>query len=40
VSDFADKFARAWAQPTPDTLVALLHDDVVLLQPHRPPIRG
>ena len=37
---FAAKFAEAWAQPTPERLVALLCDDVTLLQPHLPPIRG
>lgn len=38
--EFAQRFADAWAHPTPDGLVALLHDDVVLRQPHLPPIRG
>jgi hypothetical protein len=38
--EFARRFAEAWAHPTPDGLVALLHDDVVLYQPHMPPIRG
>jgi hypothetical protein len=37
---FAERFAAAWAEPTPDALVGLLHEDVVLLQPHRSPIRG
>ena len=37
---FSEYFAKAWSQPTPDGLVALLHDDIVLLQPHRPPVRG
>lgn len=37
---FAQRFAEAWAQPTPERLVALLHDDVVLRQPHLPAIRG
>jgi SnoaL-like domain len=37
---FAEAFAAAWAEPTPERLVALLHRDVVLLQPHLPPIRG
>lgn len=37
---FADRFAQAWAAPTADRLVEILHDDVVLYQPHRPPIRG
>lgn len=38
--EFAQRFADAWAQPTPDRLVALLHDDIVLRQPHLPAIRG
>lgn len=38
--EFAARFAQAWAEPTPDRLVAILHDDVVLRQPHRPPIHG
>ena len=38
--EFARRFADAWSAPTPEGLVALLHDDVVLLQPHLPPIRG
>ena len=33
-------FAQAWDSPSVDGLVALLHDGVVLYQPHRPPIRG
>jgi hypothetical protein len=37
---FGDRFAAAWAQPTPEGLVALLQADVVLIQPHQPPIRG
>ena len=37
---FAERFAEAWARPTPERLVAILHDDVTLLQPHLPPIRG
>jgi hypothetical protein len=37
---FAQRFAEAWAHPTPAALAALLHDDVVLYQPHRAPIRG
>ncbi len=36
----ARAFAEAWRNPTPERLVALLHPDVVLFQPHRPPIRG
>jgi len=37
---FADGFAAAWNAPTPERLIALLHDDVVLYQPQLPPIRG
>ncbi|MBX3023515.1 nuclear transport factor 2 family protein [bacterium] len=37
---FAEQFAAAWAAPTAERLVALLTDDVVLYQPHRPPLRG
>ncbi|HSW13646.1 MAG TPA: nuclear transport factor 2 family protein [Solimonas sp.] len=37
---FAERFAEAWARPTPQGLVALLHPEVVLYQPHLPPIRG
>ena len=37
---FASAFAEAWRAPTPERLCALLHPAVVLLQPHRPPIRG
>jgi hypothetical protein len=29
-----------WSEPTAERLVALLHEDVVLYQPHLPPIRG
>jgi hypothetical protein len=39
-TEMARAFEAAWAAPTPDRLVALLHDDVVLLQPQLPPIRG
>jgi ketosteroid isomerase-like protein len=35
-----DAFARAWASPRVDAFIALLHSDVVLLQPVTPPIRG
>jgi hypothetical protein len=38
--EFAQRFAGAWARPTPEGLVSLLHVDIVLLQPHLPPIRG
>jgi len=37
---FSEYFAEAWSQPTPEQLVALLHEHVVLMQPHRPPIHG
>jgi hypothetical protein len=37
---FAKAFAEAWSKPTPERLVALLSPDVVLRQPHRPPVRG
>jgi hypothetical protein len=37
---FADAFAQGWSRPTPEGLVALLHPEVVLLQPHLAPIRG
>lgn len=39
-SEFARCFAEAWAAPVPERLVELLHPDVVLYQPHLPPIRG
>jgi hypothetical protein len=38
--DFARRFAEVWAKPAPEKLAALLHENVVLLQPHLPPIRG
>lgn len=37
---FAEQFATAWGRPTPEGLMALLHPEVVLYQPHQPPIRG
>lgn len=37
---FARAFERAWAEPTPERLVALLHPEVTLHQPTAPPIRG
>lgn len=37
---FIAAFADAWTRPTPERLVALLAEDVVLYQPHLPPIRG
>jgi ketosteroid isomerase-like protein len=36
----ARRFAEAWARPDPDRLVALLTDDVRLLQPVTPELRG
>lgn len=38
--DFAQRFAEGWAAPTAERLVTLLADDVVLYQPHLPPLRG
>lgn len=38
--EFAARFARAWARPTPESLVALLHEDVRLYQPHHAAIHG
>ncbi len=40
MTPFSDRFAEAWSEPTPERLAALLHPDVVLYQPHLPPIRG
>jgi hypothetical protein len=37
---FARRFADAWKRPTPEKLIELLHPDVLLYQPHLPPIRG
>lgn len=37
---FAQQFADGWAAPTAERLVALLAEDVVLYQPHLPPLRG
>jgi hypothetical protein len=37
---FAEQFAAGWATPTAERLVTLLTDDVVLFQPHLPPLRG
>jgi hypothetical protein len=37
---FAEQFAAGWAAPTAERLVALLAEDVILYQPHRPPLRG
>lgn len=38
--EFAQKFAEAWRKPSPENLVALLHPEVTLYQPHLPPIHG
>ena len=38
--EFAQRFAKAWKQPSPEHLVELLHPDVVLYQPHLPVMRG
>lgn len=37
---FASRFESAWEKPTPDGLVALLSEDVIIRQPHLPAIRG
>jgi len=37
---FVDSFIDLWRAPSAERLLALLDDDVVLLQPHRPPLRG
>jgi len=39
-TEMARAFEAAWAAPTAERLTALLRDDVVLLQPQLPPIRG
>lgn len=38
--DFARRFAEAFKRPSPERLIQLLHPDVVMSQPHTPPIRG
>lgn len=40
LDSFASRFEQAWKNPTADGLAALLAEDVVLIQPHLPPIRG
>jgi len=40
MTTFAEKFEQAWAKPTADRLANLLHSDVILYQPHLPPIKG
>ena len=37
---FVERFAAAWADPTPDRLNGLLHPDVRLVQPLEPELRG
>ncbi|MDT0636018.1 nuclear transport factor 2 family protein [Spectribacter hydrogenoxidans] len=37
---FCKRFEIAWHNPTAEKLVSLLTEDVVLYQPHRPPLRG
>jgi hypothetical protein len=37
---FAEQFSAGWVAPTVERLMALLTDDVVLYQPHLPPLRG
>jgi len=37
---FIDQFAAAWAAPTLDSLMAPLREDVTLIQPLSPPLRG
>ena len=37
---FIHQFEAAWRNPIPQKFAALLHPDVVLFQPHRPPIYG
>lgn len=39
-AEFAARFAQAWQRPSPEALVELLQPNVVLRQPHQPPIRG
>ena len=37
---FAKRFELAWKNPTAEGLADLLADNVVLYQPHLPPLRG
>lgn len=39
-AEFAKRFAAAWTSPAVDDLVALLHPEAVLHQPHLPTMRG
>jgi hypothetical protein len=38
--EFAERFAAAWKRPAVEGLVALLHPDAVLYQPHLPVMHG
>lgn len=40
MESFSEQFIKAWKNPTPEGLASLLSEDVVLYQPHLPPIRG
>ncbi len=40
LTNFATRFAEAWANPSAEKLISMLHPEVVLRQPHRPPIHG
>lgn len=37
---FARRFAEVWACPTTEALLAMVHPEIVLYQPHQPEIRG
>lgn len=37
---FSERFEEAWKSPSADRLAELFADDVVLFQPHLPPVRG
>lgn len=37
---FSESFVEVWSDPTPEKLAALLDPEVLLIQPHRPPLRG
>jgi SnoaL-like domain len=38
--EFAERFAEVWKNPSVEQLVALLHPDVTLYQPHLPVMHG
>jgi len=38
--EFAERFAEVWKHPSVEELIALLHPDVVLYQPHLPVMHG